>query len=485
MAEKTDKYKKLASNTIIFAIGTFSSKLLSLVMTFFYTRVLDTSSYGGATLIQNAVNILVPIVTLAVNSAALRFALDKTENKKSVFSTGLATTLIGFAIFCFFSPLVGKITINDFNFGQYTLILYLMLLGSSLRQLCQQFVRGCGHVKLFAIDGVVATATSAGFTFLYLGGFNWGIYGYILAIFTSDMLSVVFLFIGAKLWRYVDFHHSLKKKTVSPMLKYCIPLIPTIILWWIINVSDQYMVTYFNGVAESGLYTSAYKIPNLIIIFASIFIDAWQLSIVDEYESDNKTDFFSRIFSIYSGTLIVIGAFIVTFCRPITSIYLGSDYYESWHYVPILLIATSFSCLVNFLASVYMAEKKSMLSMITACAGAVVNVVLNLILIPQYGSYGAAIATAVSFITVFIIRLVNTRKYVKFKMNYTKFISSFVILFAMCAATIMELFGQWQSMLICCFGTVLITIINIKDIIGIVKWAWEYLKTLLPHSKKS
>lgn len=472
-----DKYKKLASNTIVFAIGTFSSKLLSLILTFFYTRVLDTSSYGGATLIQNAVNILVPIVTLAVNSAALRFALDKESNKKSVFTTGLATTLIGFAVFCVLSPVVGKININDFNMGQYAVLLYVMLLGSSLRQLCQQFVRGCGHVKLFAADGVIATATSAGFTFLYLGAFHWGIYGYILSIFTSDMLSVLFLFVGAKLWRYVDFRHSLKKTTVCPMLKYCIPLIPTIILWWIINVSDQYMVTYFKGVAESGLYTSAYKIPNFIIIFASIFIDAWQLSIVDEYQSEDKSDFFSRVFSIYSGSLIIVGAVIVTLCRVITSVYLGADYYDSWHYVPVLLIATLFSCLVNFFASVYMAEKKSMLSMATACAGAVVNVVLNLILIPVYGSYGAAAATAVSFIVVFIIRVFNTRKFIKLRTSWVKFIISVGILGAMCAVTMLEVAGQWKSMLICCAGTGLIAAVNFKSLIGVIKMLFErYLK---------
>ena len=362
-----DKYKKLASNTIVFAIGTFSSKLLTLVLTFFYTRVMATGDFGGATLIQNAVNILVPIVTLAVNSAALRFALDKNSDKKQVFSTGVATTLIGFAVFCLFSPLVMRININDFNFGQYTILLYLMLLGSSLRQLCQQFVRGSGHVKLYAADGVIATATSAGFTFLYLGAFHWGIYGYILAIFTSDMLSVAFMFVAAKLWRYLSFgKKGLKKSTVSPMLKYCIPLIPTIILWWIINVSDQYMVTYFNGVAVSGIYTAAYKIPNFVTIFASIFIDAWQLSAVDEYDSRGRSEFFTKVFRTYSGALFAVGAVLIAGSRIITDLYLGEDYYDSWHYVPILVVATTFSNLVNFYASVYMAEKKSMLSMLTA-----------------------------------------------------------------------------------------------------------------------
>lgn len=463
-----DKYKKLASNTIIFAIGTFSSKLLTLVLTFFYTRVMATGDFGGATLIQNAVNILVPIVTLAVNSAALRFALDKNSNKKQVFTTGVATTLIGFLVFCLFAPVVVKININDFNMGQYAILLYLMLLGSSLRQLCQQFVRGSGHVKLYAIDGVMATATSAGFTFLYLGAFHWGIYGYILAIFTSDMISVAFMFICAKLWKCLDLRHGLKKETAVPMLKYCIPLIPTIVLWWIINVSDQYMVTYFNGVSLSGIYTSAYKIPNFVIIFSSIFIDAWQLSAVDEYDNKGKSEFFTKVFRVYSGALISVGALLIAGSRIITDLYLGKDYYDSWHYVPILVIATTFSCLVNFYASVYMAEKKSMLSMITAASGAVVNIVLNLILIPKFAAYGAAIATAVSFVTVFVLRVINTKKFVNIKIDVKSFLPSVLLMLSGSVVMLSEVGGQWVSFGVTLAISALVVIINFKSVKDII-----------------
>lgn len=464
-----DKYKKLASNTIIFAIGTFSSKLLTVILTAFYTRVMADGDFGGATLIQNAVNILVPVVTLAVDSAALRFAIDKSSDKKGVFTTGIVTDFLGFGVFCLFAPIVVNIRINDFNMGQYALVLYLMLLGSSLRQLCQQFVRGMGYVKIYTIDGVLATATSAAATFIYLGAFKWGINGFILAIFTSDMLSVVFLFFSVKLWRYLDFKHGLKKSTVFPMLKYCIPLIPTVILWWIINVSDQYMVTYFKGVALSGIYTAAYKIPNFVIIFSAIFINAWQLSAVDEYNSSGNSKFFSNIFKVYSGALIVAGALLITFSRIITSVYLGSEYYESWHYVPILVIATTFSCLVNFYASVYMAKKKSMLSMMTAGAGAVVNVALNFILIPSIGAYGAAIATAISFFAVFVIRAINTKKFVNIKIDWVTFVPSVILLISSVAVTMFEVAGKWQSFAISSAITLLIIIINFRSVMDIIK----------------
>ena len=470
-----DKYKKLASNTIIFAIGAFSSKLLTILLTSFYTRVMATGDYGGATLIQNAVNILMPVVTLAVNSAVLRFTLDKATDKKAVFTTGVATTLIGFAIFCLFAPFVMMIKINDFDLGRYFMLLYVMLLGTSLRELTQQFIRGMGHVKVYAIDGVIATGTSALFTILYLGVFKLGINGYILAIFTSDMLSVAFMFIAVKCWKYLDFRRGLKKDLTKAMLKYCIPLIPTIILWWIINVSDQYIVTYFNGVAMSGIYTAAYKIPNLIAIFATIFINAWQLSAVDEYDSAGKAEFFSNVFKVYSGGLLVIGACLITGSRLITSVYLGPDYYESWYYEPVLVIATTFSNLVNFYASIYMAEKKSVLAMLTAGTGAVTNIILNFILIPKMGPQGAAIATAVSFVLVFVIRVFNTKKFVNIKINYVKFMLSFVMM--LCSVFVMqkEICGEWGSFAISLAFTMAIVIINIGSVIDIVKLVFDKL----------
>ena len=466
-----DKYKKLASNTIIFAIGTFSSKLLTILLTSFYTRVMQTGDFGGATLIQNSVNILIPIVTLAVNSAVLRFTLDKAADNKKVFTTGVSVTIIGFCVFCLFAPLLTGITINDFNLGHYIILLYVMLFGSSMRELTQQFTRGMGYVKIYAIDGVIATATSALFTFLYLGVFHWGIYGYILSIFTSDMCSVSFMFIALKLLKYIDIRRGFKKQLVLSMLKYCIPLIPTVILWWIINASDQYIVTYFDGVALSGLYTAAYKIPNLIAIFANIFINAWQLSAVDEYDSEYKSEFFTNVFKVYSSGLIVVGAFLITFSRIINSVYLGPDYYDAWRYEPILVFATIFSNLVNFYASIYMAEKKSMLSMITAGSGAVTNIILNLILIPKWNAYGAAVATAFSFILVFVIRVFNTKKFVNIKIDGVRFILSCALL--LCSAVVMlsEWQGEWGSFAISLVFTAAVVIVNIgavKDLIQLL-----------------
>ncbi len=422
-----DKYKKLASNTIIFAIGTFSSKVLSFLLMPFVTRMMTSGDYGSADLVQQTVNVLIPIVTLQVNSAALRFSLDKAKNKSDVFTVGVRTTLAGFVVFLFLAYPISLIEINDFKLGDYIILVYVFVLVSGMRQLCQQFVRGSGHVKLFAVDGIIATATTLLFTFLFLGVFKWGVTGYIVAIIASDACSIIFYTITARLYRYLS-PRLFEKGITGQMLKYCVPLIPTVILWWIINVSDRYMITYFIGSSENGLYTAASKIPNFVVLFAQIFIDAWQLSAVDEYESESRGEFFTKVFRVYSGGVFAVASALILFCQLLTKILVAPSYYESWNYVPILIIATTYSCIVNFLASVYMAEKKSLMSLVTAMTGTVTNIVLNLILIPKLGATGAAIATVTAFVVVFITRAINTRKYIKINFKLPLMIIETVLL---------------------------------------------------------
>lgn len=437
-----DKYKKLATNTIIFAIGTFSSKVLSFLLMPFVTRMLGTADYGAADLVQQTANVLIPIVFLQINSACLRFALDKDSDKAQVFTVGIRTTLKGFFVFLLFAYPVSLITINDFRLGDYIILIYTFVLVSGTRQLCQQFVRGCGRVKIFAVDGIIATATTLAFNFLYLGPLHMGVTGYILAVITSDACSIAFLFTTCKLWNCIKAK-GINKDLKKDMLKYSIPLMPTVILWWIINVSDRYMITGFIDSSANGLYTAASKIPNFIIMFSSIFIDAWQLSAVDEYDSKSKAEFFTKIFRTYSGGVFTVASALILCCQLVTKILVAKSYYDSWQYVPILIIATTMSCFVSFLGSVYMAEKKSVMAMVTAVAGAATNIGLNLVLIPKLGAIestlgavGAAISTVVAFIVIFVTRTFNTKKYVEINFKAPLIILQIAILIAQCVVMI-------------------------------------------------
>lgn len=436
-----DKYKRLFSNTLIFAIGTFSSKLLTFFLTRLYTEVLTQGEYGITDMLQQSGNLLLPLITLGITNAVVRFGLDKGVRKSDVFTTGLVSLFGGMIVLVLLSPLLGFIPLIT----DYVWLLCVFVFTSSLRSLCAQFVRAQNRVKLFATDGILSTLATVLFNILFLVVLDWGIVGYMLSIICADILSVIFLTLMGRLHRFINLR--LDFSVARAMLKYAIPLIPNTVLWWITNVSDRYIVSWVWGESYTGLYAAAYKIPSLVILVSGIFMDAWQISAVTEEEGRNR--FYTKITSLYSAFLFVMASGVILFTRFVPHILFATEYYTAWRYIPLLTITVVFTCLVNFLGSIYMVEKKSVRSLVTASLSAVINIVLNLLWIPRYGVNGAAAATLACYVIVFAVRLADTRRYIRIEWNYPRLLLCSGIVLAQTVVMLCELplWQVWEGLL--------------------------------------
>ena len=462
-----DKYKRLVSNTLIFAVGTFSSKVLVFLLMPLYTRVLSTEEYGITNTIVDMGNLLIPLITLGIVNAIIRFGLEKNIRKSDVFSTGFFMILLGgVTLFCLqpvlvpiLSPLMQLMEMSSEHVSQNLLLLVVFSFTSAMRSLCHQFVRARGMVRLYAVNGILSTALTILFNIIYLVVLRWGVVGYVLAIITADFLSTCFLFFCADLQKFLRFR-GMDLGVSRSMLWYALPLIPNTIFWWIINLSDRLMIAAFMGQSYNGLYVAAYKIPNVIILLAGIFSDAWQMSAFTEMQGRNK--FFTKVFNTYSSLLFMAASGVILFCRVMIRILVSDAYYECWKYVPILVVTTTFTCMVDFMGSIYMTEKKSLRSMVTTAIGAGANIFLNLQLIPTYGVNGAAMASLASYFLVFFIRVLDTRKYVQIRFRWLQLCVNFILVMGECYLMIKEvpLWILWCSLI-----TIVMLLLNMKELL--------------------
>lgn len=409
MSGSNKKYSTLVNNTILFAISNFSSKLVSLIIQPYLSYALDSPDVMGVTkLMQNVANLLIPVVSLGVSYAVIRFGLDKTKDKSSVFMNGLTTILLGFVLMVLFWPAVRLIP----NAGDYLVLLYLCVLASCLRTLCTQFIRARMCNRLVAIDGVMTTATLLGFYFLFLSVLGMGATGYLLAMFCSDLCSAIFVFVAGGCRRFFNpakFDRALWKE----MLRYCVPMIPASISFWIINASDMFYVQAMcegyggrTGNAWVGLLGAGYFLPQIITIVGQIFYEAWQLSAVTEEE--DRQAFFSRIFRVYASVLFCCVAGVIWLCQPLMRVF-RADYFDAWQFVPFLTLASMCTCLNNFLNSIYVVYKRSSSSLYTMLCGAALNLVLNYLFILWMGPLGVTLASFLSLVLVFLLRAYSTR----------------------------------------------------------------------------
>lgn len=120
-------------------------------------------------------------------------------------------------------------------------------------------------------------------------GINW----FFIANILSQIISATYLSVLVRIWEYIDFEAK-DPQLKREMLNYSIPLIATVVGWWINSTADRYVVSFIVGVSANGLLSVAYKIPQIINTLQGIFIQAWQISAIKEY-GDNETANFMEI----------------------------------------------------------------------------------------------------------------------------------------------------------------------------------------------
>ncbi|MBQ8508434.1 MAG: polysaccharide biosynthesis C-terminal domain-containing protein [Clostridia bacterium] len=434
------KYKRLLSNTAILGLGTFGSKILVFLLMPLYTSCLTKAEYSTADIISQSANLLMPILSLGIVDAVFRFTLDKTIDRRQVLTTGFAVILAGAAVMLALFPALNAI--DYFEGYMWLIILYTVM--ACLHSLFAQYIRAQGMTAFFALQGIIATAVTILLNLLFLLVFDWAVLGYVLSVVIADAVVSLIIFLRSKLWREIRFFHW-NGKLARDMLKFSIPMIPTTIFWWITNVSDRYMVKGMLGDDVNGLYAAAFKIPTMLILLSGIFIEAWQFSAVTERDGESKKaheHFFGQVFDSFQGMLFISAAGLIAFSKIFSLLLFSDEFYPAWQYMPLLIFATVYSSLVTFMGSVYLVDKKSIQSFITAMIGALVNIVFNLLLIPTVlGANGAALATFLSYFVVFIIRAVNTRRYLRFDLHIPKLTVNTLVIAAQTVFMVLELPG--------------------------------------------
>ena len=373
-------YRNLISNTVLFGISTFGARFLTFLLTPFYTRVLSSAEYGITDLLIQTGNLIIPIASVGIANGVIRYGLERSSNKASVFTTGILVTLAGFFVLALASPLLDQLT---FLSGYVRLVL-LYVLAANLHSICNQFARALGHVRLFALDGILRTVLTILLNILLLAVFPMGAAGYVLANVLADGIAAVFVFSAAKEWRYLRLS-SLSRSEAGRMLRYSAPLVPSTLCSWIINISDRYLIALLIGSAATGIYAVSNKVPNILM------------------------NFFSNVYAVYSAIAFVTASGVILTARLSTRLLAAPEYYEAWRYVPVLTLATTFACLGSFLSSIYMVEQRSTATLVTTMLGAACNLAGNFFLIPLWGSMGAAVSTLFSYILIFTVRALHTR----------------------------------------------------------------------------
>lgn len=419
-----DEKKRLIKNTGIIAIGNMSTKLVSFILLPLYTSLLSTSEYGTVDYIVSISVFLVPFISVLMDESMFRFLIDcKTDKERSkVISMSLLIIIIGCMVF--FAVAVPVLAIIKYK---YALFVVLYVVTSVLSTMVSALLRGIGRTDKYAIYNFLVSVSTIIMNVIFIAFFRMGVKGMLMSSIIAHIIIPVAHIFGMKIWKYIDIK-SLDKKLGKEMIKYSVPLIPNKLSWSIINLSDRIIIMNVLGADSSGLYAVSYKFPNLMDTVYGFFYQSWKESSARAMKSDNQEEFYNSTYSYLKDFMFSVSLGMIAFMPLAFRLFINTKFNDAIVYVPILLMGTYFANISGFYGGIFTAHKNTKIMGISTIYAAVINLVVNILLIKYIGLYAAAISTFVANFLVYLYRKEKVKQYIILKENIRKQIISIAVL---------------------------------------------------------
>lgn len=408
---------------MIFGLGNLGTKLILFLMVPLYTNFLTDAEYGIADLVFTIAQLMASFLSVVIFDAIIRFGLSEKERKEDIILVGAIVWGFAAVFGLILTPIIGLYKAMT----EWKWYLYIYVICSIADSIGYCYLKAKGKNKIYALLSIIQTGLMASLNVYFLVFRSMGIRGYLLAYILSEIIVDICLFIAAGIGpdlKKARFDGELFKR----MVFFSAPLILNNVSWWVIQSSDKVMVEAMVSAAALGIYTAAAKIPALINVMVSIFQQAWGISAVKEFESSNDKDYYSTVLRYLFLFISAACIFFVAVMKVFMTHYVGKDFIDAWHYVPLLLVSAVCAGIAGYFGSMYSALKKSVNNMLSTATAAIVNIAVNFLLIPVMGIWGAVIGTLVAYITIAFFRLLDVKRYVAIDVKWHAFLLTLVII---------------------------------------------------------
>lgn len=423
--------QKLFSQSGLYSIGNIFQQIVNFFLIPVYTAFLGTYEYGIIGLMSMTAGIILQITKTPVAHGFVRYYFQKNNQKKELLFSSLIFALINsgifFLIFFIFRINLSEIILDSTNYDNIILIYSFIILLQPIEDISQDLVKVQKKAGLYLFHQILNIITSTGLI-LYLLYSDYGV----MAMIWGNLYITVFpgIFFTPLMLKNLKIKFSFN--AIKPLLKYGYPMIPASISVVLLQMIDHYILKYFHGIGVTGLYTFGYKfgglIGFLIIVPVSNILHPMLLEL--EKDKDSLQKFYNNtVHYIYYISLIACLVLSVFAKEVIMLMSSSKEFYPAWKFIPIIAFAYVHYGLSEMLGKGIILSKRTLYMSLSVVSAAIINIILNLILIPEFEVYGAAFATLLSFISLDIINYVFSKKLYFIRVKFIKiYFSSFILI---------------------------------------------------------
>lgn len=426
------KVRLFIENFLVYGLGGIISNVVPVIMLPIVTRLMPNSTYFGVNdMSSTIVSFASALAILGMYDAMYRMFFEKEgiEYKKKVCSTTFMFNLfMSFIVFIFiivFRNEISKMFFGDIYYANILYITAIATLVGATNSIIAAPTRMQNKRKIFLVTNTVSPILSYGISIPMLLSGHYLI-ALPLAATTASLIMEVTFWILNKEW------FSLRRfdvKILNQLLRIGVPLLPNFLIYWIFNSSDKVMVTNILNIGEAGIYSVGAKLGMASQLIYTAFAGGWQYFAFSTMKEENQVQSNSKIFEYLGIISYVATAFVCAWSYTIYDVVFTDEYLSGYLIAPYLFLAPLLQMLFQVAANQFLVIKKTWPNMLILLLGAILNVIMNILLIPVLGIEGAAIATLLGYVLADVICCIVLSK-MKLMVLRTKFMIGSILMFA-------------------------------------------------------
>jgi O-antigen/teichoic acid export membrane protein len=394
--------RRLGRHSAVYGLGGIVSRVLAVFLLPLYTRYLDTSDFGAVGVVVALAAVLVTVFRLGISSAFFRFYFDSKDPAHRLlvvrtsfwFTIASATVALVLGV-ALADPIAELLGLDDPNLVRAGFVgVWAQMNYEQLTALFRAEERSTAFV-LASLANVLLTI---GATVLLVVVWEQGAIGVIVGNFTGTLLVYLTLLGVHRAQLGLQFSRPLLRE----MNRFGVPLVPAALALIVVNFSDRFFLVHLADLEEVGLYEIGVRVASAMVLLLTAFRTAWPAfaySIEDDGEAKRTYAYvLTYLVAIASWLALALGLLAPWLVRLLTT----PEFQEGERVVaPLAFAGMAYAAYIVMAIGVGRARRTQMNWAITGLA-ALVNVALNLLLIPEYGMMGAAAATVVAYAVMFV-----------------------------------------------------------------------------------
>lgn len=342
-----------------------------------------------------------------------------------IFITSVCFSLLIFSLSGVFSKLLTG------NEGYYYLIrlLAILMVADALSRFNMILLNAEQRSKVYTYINISGVIVNIFFNIFFIIILHYGIE----SIFYSFIISYTYIFLISFLFCIKYFHFKISNDKLSILTGFGFKFILYGIFMISLDFIDRFFLGYYKGEAEVGIYSACYRIGMVMNLLISGFRTAWIPFFLNLKDEENNKQIFSKIFSLFFYTGLLVFLVVSLFGNEIVRFRIGNfsvldkAYWGGMIILPYILFSyLIFGLYTNIYVASYYSNKIGYL-IISSAVGCFSNVILNIILIPRYSLYGAAISTMISYILMFSTLYYFSQKIYFIKYEWKRISMAFIL----------------------------------------------------------